>query len=309
MLLNKSIYDKVILIGFGNIYKKLLKYLISINGDWDWRLEVIEHETYPTSRIQNICNENGVRYYKLIENKQLSEHFLQESAQSLIISAGNKYLFPEELLKKINITIINFHNALLPKYPGRNAPSWAIYNSENEAGATWHYVTADVDAGNILWQKSCEITPQMKAYELAREIMDLAYEGFVSITKKIFDGTVDSESQDIDLYDRKIYYSRDIPGGGIVHISDSPEYIYRLLRAMDFGFNPIFPRPVLVVEDGTQYVIKKYFVVSNAGAKENEPGRCYYMRMNADDVLKINVAVSEKIEYSLIPPGGVNITS
>ena len=56
----------------------------------------------------------------------------------LIISANNEYIFPAELVKLENVTIINFHYSLLPLYRGVNIPTWVIYNEEKYTGVTWH---------------------------------------------------------------------------------------------------------------------------------------------------------------------------
>ena len=77
--------------------------------------------------------------------------------RTLVVSAGNKYLFPSHIIQKENLTIINFHNVLLPHFPGRNEPSWAIWAGAEESGATWHLVSEGVDEGDCLWQKAYSI--------------------------------------------------------------------------------------------------------------------------------------------------------
>lgn len=287
--MNKSIYEKIILIGFGDIYKKILKYLVSIQSSWNYRLNVIEHEYYPTSRIKGICEENEISYHKLPHRDELNRFFDSIAGKVLIISAGNKYLFPSKLLEKRNLTVINFHNALLPKYPGRNAPSWAIFEGEKTAGATWHIVNAQVDAGEILWQRECEILPDMKAYELVRNIMEMAYQGFVEMSDELLRGTITGRNQDISLNNRKIYYSKDIPGGGQVCLADSADYIYRILRATDFGFNPIFPRLLLRDNEGDLFTIKKYKKILINDKDKDIPGECYYLKLDEEYVLRLDV--------------------
>ena len=108
----------------------------------------------------------GISYRCITDKKELAGALDLIGEKALIISASNNFLFPASLVAKPNITIINFHNALLPEYPGRNAPTWVIYMGEKETGITWHYVTAGVDEGNIIIQKRCEITDVTKAYDL-----------------------------------------------------------------------------------------------------------------------------------------------
>lgn len=286
--MQKSKYDDIVLIGFGSIYKSLLKYLISVREQWEFRLTVIEHEFYPTSRIQSVCEESGTGYRRLQERKEVLSFLLEFNMSTLIVSAGNKYLFPKTLIEKDNVTVINFHNALLPAYPGRNAPSWAIYNEERHVGATWHMVTADVDAGAILWQKSCELSPDSKAYEAAKAIMELAYQGFVEIAESLFKGTIRAIPQNVNVSERRIYYAKDVPGDGIVRLTDSPEYIYRVLRATDFGLNPIFPKVKIVVENEEVCTVRKYKKEAIT-EKANEPSKKYYLKLDDSYVLRLDV--------------------
>ena len=130
-----------------------------------------------------------------------------------------------------NITIINFHNALLPNYPGRNAPSWVIYRGEAQTGITWHYVTAGVDEGNIIIQKTCEIGPDTKAYELAEKLMDLACEGYFACFDAVLEEGVEAKAQEL-LPERKLYRSTQMPGDGFLDLGEEPEKIYRLLRSV-----------------------------------------------------------------------------
>lgn len=296
--MNRSIYEKIILIGFGDIYKKLLKYLVSIQASWDYRLEVIEHEYYPMSRIEGICEENRILYHKLPEREELNCFFNSIEEKTLIISAGNKYLFPGKLPEKSNLTVINFHNALLPKYPGKNASSWAIFEGEKRTGATWHIVNAQDDAKEILWQGECEILPDIKAYELDRNIMDIAYQGFVEIADGLLKGTIMGKEQVVSLLSHQIYNSEDVPRGGIVNISDSTDYIYRVLRAMDYGFNPIFQRLRIRDDEGRIFTIKRYRKIPAKGIVEDISGKRYHLRLNDQYVIKLDVVRGEFVDIS-----------
>lgn len=294
--MQRSKYSDVVLIGFGNIYKNLLKYLITIVEQWEFQLSVIEHEFYFTSRIESVCRASGIDYYRLQERDEVLSFLLAFHEPTLVISAGNKYLFPKSLTDKENITIINFHNALLPAYPGRNAPSWAIFNNEKQVGATWHMVTADVDAGKILWQKGCELSSDCKAYEAARMIMELAYQGFVEIAESLFTGNIEGIPQEMDISSRKVYYAKDVPGDGIVKLTDAPEYIYRVLRSTDFGFNPVFPKIKIVVENGDVCVIKKYCKEKGGEEKKSEALKRYYLRLDDEYVIRLDVSTLQMAE-------------
>ena len=58
-----------------------------------------------------------------------------------------------------NKLIINYHNSLLPKHPGRFAEAWSIFEEDKKSGITWHLVVPEVDKGKIILQKDIEFPP------------------------------------------------------------------------------------------------------------------------------------------------------
>ena len=149
------------------------------------------------------------------------KYFLQKVSQKvLIISVNNNFIFPAKLISNENVVIINFHNALLPELPGRNAPSWAIYEGKKTTGITWHYVAEEIDAGDIIIQKKCIIDDDVKAYELVASQMKLASDAFKECFDDILHGVVQTKKQMVPAH-RKIYKSFEIPGNGKINLADS----------------------------------------------------------------------------------------
>lgn len=236
-----TIFRKIVIIGYGKIASEILKYVYKQQKKFEYQLEFVEHEVWPLNITEKICRRNNIAFVRIIDKQKLVQYFNDLQVKSLIISANNNFLFPERLIKKENITIINFHNALLPRFPGRNAPTWAIYMGEKETGITWHYVSEDIDGGNIITQKSILVGTDVKAYELAESLMRLAFESFREIFQGLLTEIIIGKKQ-IFPSERKIYHSKEVPSGGVFDLTDSPEKIYRLLRSVDYGKNNIFPR-------------------------------------------------------------------
>lgn len=233
-------FERIIIIGYGEIANDVLVYVHGRQENYGHYLEVIEHEIYPLNVMEKICRVNEVPFKRIVDNSELALYLCTLNETTLIISANNNYLFPRELVQKDNITIINFHNALLPDYPGRNATTWVIYRGEKATGITWHYVTEGVDEGDVIIQKSCLIEEDVKAYELAGVLMQLAFEGFMEIFDLVFNGTVNRSPQCF-VQNRKVYNSKEIPRNGKFNMTDDPQYIYRLLRSVDYGKTDLFP--------------------------------------------------------------------
>lgn len=258
------VFKRVILIGYGQIVNNCLKTLKELSESYGYALTYIEYEKTDLSTSVEFCKKEEIEYASIYEKDAVSKYFLSIDDNTLIISAGNFYIFPKEVVKKQNFTIINFHSALLPKYPGRNAQSWAIFCGEKEAGATWHFVNEEIDAGKYIVKKATPITENTKAYELTGAIMDVAYEGFLEIIEGVLTDKYD-KVWDISINsNRKVYKGRDIPGDGCFSLDDNPEYIYRLLRSIDYGKSDIFPNAKTIVNNKT-VIIKSYKVIENDG--------------------------------------------
>ena len=258
------IYESVVIIGYGQIVNNCIQKLTELRSKFGYNLEYIEYENTGLSNSTDICEKCDVSYKQLGDKEKVTEYFLGILEKTLVISAGNFYIFPKGVVEKENLTIINFHSALLPKYPGRNAQSWAIFCEEKEAGATWHYVTDQLDAGKYIIQKACEITGDTKAYELTGKIMRIAFEGFWEIIEGVLVDAYDRTQNVVIDPNRKVYKGKDIPGEGRFTLEDDPEYIYRLLRSTDYGKSDIFPAIRTNVK-GKEVRISSYKKLYNEG--------------------------------------------
>ena len=276
-------FQKVVIIGYGKVTGEVLQYVYDRKAEYGYELLFIEHEVHSLSITEKICNENDIPFMRITDKKKLAAVLEEIDEKTLIISASNNFLFPASLVDKPGITIINFHNALLPEYPGRNAPTWVIYMGEKETGITWHYVTAGVDEGTIIIQKRCRITEDVKAYELTEQLMDLASEAFCEKFADIMSESVKTREQEFDP-DRRMYRSYEVPADGFFKLTDKPEDIYRLLRSVDYGKNNIFPQ-IRTVIDGRKAEILRYRKIPLDKRKEGEG--FLYLPLDADTLLKL----------------------
>lgn len=283
----KKNFERVVIIGYGKATGEILKYTADRRVDYGYGMEFIEHEFHALSVTKQICEERGIPFASMPDKGELGDYLKKIREKTLLVSASNNFLFPASLVERENITIINFHNALLPDYPGRNAPSWVIYQGEQRTGITWHYVTAGVDEGNIIIQKSCEIGPDTKAYELTETLMDLAYEGFCECFDSVLQENAEARPQGFSL-ERRMYRSSEIPGDGFLDLNEPPEKLYRLLRSVDYGKSGIFPSLQTEVS-GARAEVLRYRKI--APEKRQEGADMLYLPFADGDFLKIKYRV------------------
>lgn len=280
-----SLFKQIVVIGYGVVTGRVLSYVNEYASKKGYTVQYIEHEIYPFNMAKKYAEAHRVDYQVIPDKIQLTQFFLNQADKGrlLIISASNNYLFPKQLVENKNVTIVNFHNALLPQLPGRNAPSWAIFEKYVVTGITWHYVSSGIDDGDIIIQKQCPITQDMKAYELVSCQMTLAGDAFEEVFDDIILGNVKPIKQKI-CDRRKIYKSNEVPGGGMFNLNDDIEYIYRLLRAMDYGKNSIFPLPTTIY-NGNPIIIKRYKKI--AVKDKRESANKLYIPFNNEELLML----------------------
>lgn len=278
-----TVFRKIVVIGYGKVTGEVLQIVLDKKKEYGYEMEFVEHEVHPFSITEKICEENGIPFVRIVDKKELADVLDKITEKTLIISAGNNFLFPASLVEKEHITIINFHNALLPDYPGRNAPTWVIYMGEKQTGITWHYVTAGVDEGNIIIQKCCEIGADTKAYELTEQLMDLASEAFRESFADVVTQNADARPQGFDAK-RRMYRSHEVPSDGFFKLTDPSEDIYRLLRSVDYGKNDIFP-PMRTMIDGREAEILRYRKITPDKRKDEEG--FFYLPLGEDALLKM----------------------
>lgn len=130
---------------------------------------------------------------KLLKRGQDFQTNLLESIPDdtdLIILAGFLSILSSEFCSKYDGKIINIHPSLLPKFGGigmwgNNVHQAVLANAESESGATVHLVTAGVDEGKIILQKSFLIDSDETVESLGKKVHEIEYEIFPKAINKI----------------------------------------------------------------------------------------------------------------------------
>ena len=96
---------------------------------------------------------------------------------NLIALAGFMPIIPKDICEKWKGKIINTHPSLLPKFGGKGMYGVKVQEAvmaagEHYAGCTVHYVTSDIDGGEIILQKSIEVNYKETAWQLGRRVFN-----------------------------------------------------------------------------------------------------------------------------------------
>ena len=93
----------------------------------------------------------------------------------LIVLAGWMKVISPEFVKAFPKRIINLHPSLLPKYKGLHAVEQALEAGEKTTGCSVHYVTEELDAGEVIIQSEVSIEPDDTVETLTPRIQRKEY--------------------------------------------------------------------------------------------------------------------------------------
>ena len=89
-------------------------------------------------------------------NKDSIFSFLSNLSVDLVVSAGFPFILPSYVLTS-GPSFINSHPSLLPNYKGYNSIKDAYKNGEDHMGVTVHYMTEELDGGDIIAQNKVSV--------------------------------------------------------------------------------------------------------------------------------------------------------
>jgi amino acid adenylation domain-containing protein/non-ribosomal peptide synthase protein (TIGR01720 family) len=151
-----------------------------------------------------------------------------------LFSIVNNQIFPERILALPKYFAINYHDAVLPRYAGVHATSWALLNQEKSHGVTWHIMEEKIDAGDILKQEIVNIDNDETALSLNLKCYQAAIKAFSELVDELATNTYVRKPQDLS---QRTYYpiNQKSMGNGWINWHDSAENIERYYRALNFG--------------------------------------------------------------------------
>lgn len=106
-------------------------------------------------------------------------------------------MLPEVVWSMPPMGTFNLHASLLPQYRGAAPINHAIINGEKETGLTTFLLDKEIDTGEIIMQEKVVIEENETAGTLHDKLMVLGNKVVVETIKRIEEGRVQSQSQDM----------------------------------------------------------------------------------------------------------------
>jgi methionyl-tRNA formyltransferase len=179
--------------------------------------------------------------------------YLKNAGPDIVFSVNNWDVIHAEVLAIPGDGIVNFHNGPLPEYRGVNIPSWAIMNGERRHAVTWHFVTAEIDAGDIVATKTFDLSPKETAISLTLRCIKTGLELFSPLLDQYASGSLASSPQKGE----GCYYSAKVrpPNEGYLDFNWRFDRLSAIVRGLTFRpFENPFTYPKIRVGEGSLLV-------------------------------------------------------
>lgn len=114
------------------------------------------------------------------ENPQEVVDLMREHSIDLIVLAGFMHFVSPVIINAFRGRILNIHPSMLPSYGGKGMYGHYVHEAviaagEKQSGVTVHYVTEEMDKGEILMQQPVEVTPEDTPQTLEAKIHPVEY--------------------------------------------------------------------------------------------------------------------------------------
>ena len=154
------------------------------------------HKLTP-SPVKEYALSQGLEVYQPLKMRD-GEAFsiVERLAPELIVVAAYGKILPEDILNFPKYGSINVHSSLLPKYRGAAPINWAILDGQEVTGVSIMYVAKELDAGDVILQKTTPIGPKEDALALTTRLAELGAEALSETVAALQNGTAIRTPQD-----------------------------------------------------------------------------------------------------------------
>ena len=114
---------------------------------------------------------------------------LRTAQIEMVCCAGFMRILTPEFTSKWQGKLLNIHPSLLPKYKGLNTHQKALDAGDKEHGCTVHYVTPELDSGEVILQRKISILNTDTAESLADRLLPIEQTIYPIALKKVLTET------------------------------------------------------------------------------------------------------------------------
>lgn len=146
--------------------------------------------------------------HKLFANREAFDTALADAVDAYkpdaVILAGFMRILTAGFVTRFLGRLLNIHPSLLPKYTGLNTHQRAIDANDSEAGASVHFVTAELDGGPVIIQARVPVKPDDTANDLAKRVLEQEHQIYPLATQWLLEGRLQLHEDGAYLDNKKL---------------------------------------------------------------------------------------------------------
>jgi len=180
----------IVIFGCRKITIDIIDYIVNNHTEHNI-VGVINHDferdrVYYKKLVSEKCKKLNIPTIRF--DKKISTKVIRDMNPDIIFSLYYRLILSQEVLDIPSLGCINVHPGYLPKDRGPAPSLWNILNGDKFAGITAHYMTKEIDAGDIIDQERICIDG-MTGFELNKKLMGIGTNLIVKNFESIINGT------------------------------------------------------------------------------------------------------------------------
>ena len=172
----------------------------------DWQTKGLLGDAAIVSVISNVASAYGLERAKkasiptaVLSHREYSDRLLFDQAlrslidgydPDLVVLAGFMRILTAAFVTHYHRRLINIHPSLLPKYKGLDTHRRALDAGDTVAGATVHWVTEALDAGDIIQQIEVPIVADDSEESLKARVLEAEHTLYPSVIRDLSLGVI-----------------------------------------------------------------------------------------------------------------------
>ena len=172
----------------------------------DWQTKGLLGEAMIVGVISNVASAYGLERAKrasiptsVLSHRDYADRLLFDQAlrslidgydPDLVVLAGFMRILTAEFVTHYHRRMINIHPSLLPKYKGLDTHRRALDAGDRVVGATVHWVTEALDAGDIIQQVKVPIVADDSEERLKARVLEAEHTLYPSVIRDLSLGVI-----------------------------------------------------------------------------------------------------------------------
>lgn len=228
--------------------------------------------------LRPLCRQYKIPYICVRNvNNVDSISFIREFKPDICFCFGWSQLLKNDIISLFPMGVVGFHPAGLPYNRGRHPLIWALALGLRETASSFFMLNAEADKGDIVSQRSIEITYEDDARTLYDKVMAVAIEQEAELVKAFEDGTISRVPQSVEEGNS---WRKRGKTDGLIDWRMSSRNIYNLVRSLTKPYVGAH-----FVYDGKEYKVWKVKEIDIPDMQNIEPGKV--IAVNEDDTVDI----------------------